>query len=348
MCKKCTLLVRLIKNSQSVMVSRLYNGAMDKSLQSSFYQASNGAIELSVDTRQETIWATQAQISKLYGVDRTGVTKHINKVLKDGEVDAESNVQKMHITGSAKPTNLYSLDIILAVGYRANSADAIKFRKWATSTLRSYITDGYLINPSSIQKHYDAFLTAVETTKRLLAPESQVSPNQAMDLVTLFADTWLSLEAYDSSSLPQEGFTKAEVDLSTDELAEELARFKNELTNKGQATQLFGQERHPGGLNGILGAVFQSFDGEELYKTVEEKAAHLLYFMVKNHIYVDGNKRNAAYAFTWLLKKAGLLNLAKTSPQALTTLTILIAESDPKEKDRMVQFVMMLLAPQGA
>ena len=249
----------------------------------------------------------------------------------------------MHIANSDKSVTLYSLDLILAVGYRANSARAIEFRQWATKTLRQHITKGYTLNPKMIKHHYDEFQQAIENIKQLLPKETVIDTASVLELVTAFADTWLSLDAYDKDSLIATGATKKSVKLTADELAEALAVFKSELIKNGEVTELFGADRHMGGIAGIVGNVMQSFGGRDVYATLEEKAAHLLYFTIKNHSFSDGNKRSGAYAFVWFLKKTGLLDVKRITPPALTAITLFIAESDPKNKDRMIRLVLQLL-----
>jgi len=307
------------------------------------YQAKTGAIELKEDVSAETMWATQAQIVKLFDVDQSVVSRHINNIFQDGEVDKKSNMQKMHIANSDKPVTLYSLDVILAVGYRANSSRAIQFRQWATKTLRSHIVDGYTINKKRLAKNYNAFLKVVEQVKALLPSGGAVDAVSAMELVKMFASTWLSLDAYDKAKLPKSGATRRQVEFTAEELTQALQKLKQELMARGEATSLFGSERGGQSVAGIVGNVFQTFDGQDLYPTVEEKAAHLLYFMVKNHPYADGNKRSGAFAFVWFLKQARLLNPARLTAEALTALTLFVAESDPKDKGRMVGLVLLLL-----
>lgn len=306
------------------------------------YQAKNGAIELRGDFTHETLWATQAQITRIFDIDRTVVTKHIGNILRNREVDEKSNVQKMHIANSDRPVTFYSLDVILAVGYRANSSKAIDFRKWATKTLRSYIVDGYVINRSRVGKNYEQFLSAVEDIKKLL-PSSALETGDAVELVRLFADTWLSLDAYDREVLPRGRLTKRKVLLTADRVEKSLAELKNELIRKTEATDIFGLEKSPGSVAGIVGNVLQSFNGKELYPSAEEKAAHLLYFMVKNHPFVDGNKRSGAFAFVWYLRSAQILDITKLTPSALTALTILVASSNPKDKENIVELIVHLI-----
>lgn len=249
----------------------------------------------------------------------------------------------MHIANSDKPVAFYSLDIILAVGYRTNSAQAIAFRQWATKTLRSYIVDGYAINKKRIARNYDAFLSAVESVKKFLPVGGQVKAEDALELVKIFADAWFSLDAYDKSHFPKTGVTKNQSRITADELAGALHELKQEIIAKKEASELFGMERSTGAVSGIVGNIFQSFGGNDLYRSVEEKAAHLLYFLVKNHPFTDGNKRSGAFAFVWFLRKMGMLNTAKMTPGVLTTLTLLVAESRPRDKERLIGLILLLL-----
>jgi len=307
------------------------------------YQAKNGAIELRADSKMETVWATQAQIAEIFDIERSVITKHINNIIKTGEINKKSNVQKMHIANSDKPVSFYSLDIILSIGYRANSGKAIEFRKWANKILRQHITKGYTINPVMIKNNYQQFLEAINDIKKLIPGDSNIDSASILELVTAFADTWLSLDAYDKDNLVASGKTKKQVILTAVQLNKFLGEFKKELVKKSEATEIFGIEIRKDVVSGIVGNVMQSFGGKALYPTVEEKAAHLLYFMVKNHPFIDGNKRSGAFAFVWFLKKAGLLEHSKITPPALTALTLFIAESDPKNKARMIKIVLQLL-----
>ena len=264
-------------------------------------------------------------------------------MFKDGEIEEKSNMQKMHNANSDKPVFFYSLDVILGVGYRTNSKVAIEFRKWATKTLRRYITKGYTINTKIIKNNYAEFQLAIENIKHLLPAGTPMDHTSVLELVSAFADTWVSLKAYDEDKLSTTGATKHSVTITADQLGEALTTFKQKLVEKKQATDLFGLERPVGGVSGIVGNVMQSFGGKPLYPSVEQKAAHLLYFMVKNHPFADGNKRNGAYAFVWFLKKAGILDRSRITSPALTALTLFIAESDPKNKDRMVRLILQLL-----
>ncbi len=316
---------------------------LQKNKQLLIYQTKSGAIKLRGDYQQKTIWATQAQVVKLFNVDQSVVSRHIRNIFKDGEVDKKSNMQKMHIANSDKPIYLYSLDIILAIGYRTNSSCAIEFRRWATKTLRNYIVDGYVINKNRVTKNYQHFLTDVNEIKRLLPAGKNLDTSSVLELVSMFADTWLSLDAYDKNTLRDKGLTRKSVALTAKKLMDSLEKLKIMLSRQGKITELFGRERGRGNVAGIVGNIMQTFGGQPLYKTVEEKAAHLLYFMVKNHPFVDGNKRNGAYAFIWFLRQAKILDMARLTPPALTVLTILVAESDPKEKNKIIRLILTLL-----
>lgn len=313
---------------------------MSKNIKSNIviYQARSGAIELKGDIGHETIWATQAQISDIFNIDRTAITKHIRNILRDREIDEKRNVQKMHIPNSDKLVAFYSLDLILTVGYRVNSSRAIIFRQWATKVLHEHITKGFTINRNRISKNYQMFLKAVEDVKSLLPSTVSIDTGGVLELVKMFASTWLSLDAYDKSDLPITGFTKKQVQFSIQELTDALSKLKSEINS-----DIFGVERNAGSIEGIVGNVFQSFAGQDVYLSIEEKAANLLYFIVKDHPYMDGNKRSGAFAFIWFLKKAGLLNTLKMTPDALTALTLLVAESEPKNKDRMISIILQLL-----
>ncbi len=308
------------------------------------FKGPKGAVKLRGDFEHETLWASQGEIATVFGVERSVVTKHIRNIFKDNEVHEKSNVQKMHIAHSDKPVAFYSLDIILAVGYRTNSATAIRFRQWATKTLRTHIVKGYTINEHLIKKNYEAHQEALALLKSLAPAQSNVDTESVLELVRLFADTWFSLDAYDKENFATRKVTKKRVTLTSTKLLEGVSVLKHELISKGEATENFAQERNRESIEGIIGNVMQSFGGNPVYPTLEEKAAHLLYFIIKNHPFVDGNKRTGAYAFVWFLRMHGILDTEKLSPAALTAITLLIAESNPADKEKMTKLVVLLLA----
>jgi len=186
-------------------------------------------------------------------------------------------------------------------------------------------------------------LQAVENVKKLLPTGGELKTEDVLELVQMFANTWLSLQAFDKSDLPKNGTTKKQVLITSSHISEALIELKKELISKNEASELFGIEKEKRNTEGIIGNVFQSFGGQDVYPTIEEKAAHLLYFFVKNHPFIDGNKRSGAFVFIWFLNKAKILNTQKLSPNALTVLTLLAAVSNPKDKNRVVGLILLLL-----
>lgn len=313
------------------------------------YQSKDGAIELRGDFNHETVWATQAEMARIFGVTPQNVTIHLKKIYSQKELIEKATckeslqVQKeggRHIQRKVKE---YNLDILIALGYRVNSVIGTKFRQWATKTLKEHITKGYTINRKQVGKNYGAFMKSVSDIQELLPEHITLDPKMVLDLIKEFSSTWMSLDAYDKGELQPIGTTKRSVKLSGEELTEAINSLRNELFKKGEATDIFAQERKTGSVAGIVGNVMQSFGGKPVYKTAEEKAAHLLYFMVKNHPFVDGNKRSGAFAFLWFLRKVKVKGSRNINPSALTALTLLIAESDPKKKDQMTALVTQML-----
>lgn len=306
------------------------------------YRAPDGSIALDVRLEQETVWLTQKQMAQLFQTERSVITKHLRNIFKSGELDEKSNVQKMHIPGSDKPVAFYNLDAIISVGYRVNSKRGTQFRIWATQVLREHLVRGYTVNARR--------LAELRQTLRLvsqLADERHLAGDEAAALLRLvrdYADSLVLLDDYDHGRLAAvAGRTPSAEPLTADE-AEQLI---GTLRTRFDAGALFGREREAGRLQGILAAVFQTAFGRELYPTVEEKAAHLLYFVVKDHPFADGNKRIGAALFLRFLDKNRLLYTAEGTPriaeEALVALTLLLAESDPKAKETMTRLVVALL-----
>lgn len=312
------------------------------------YQAKDGAIELRLDKKNETILANINQVAELFAVQKAAISKHFSNIFKDGELKKNSVVSILETTASDGKTykvSYYNLDAIIAVGYRVNSKQATNFRIWATKVLKSYLLDGYAIDKKHIAKNYDKFIEALDGIKAISAKKkaSDLDTSFAIDLVKGFAETWLSLDAYDKDNLKIDNITKEQITLSAKDLKDGIANLKSELIKKREATEIFAKERSKDALEGIIGNVMQSFGGNDLYESLEEKAANLFYFIVKNHPFTDGNKRSGAFSFVWFLQKFSLIDVKKIDPQTLTALTLLIAESDPKDKNKMVGLVMMLL-----
>jgi len=313
------------------------------------YQAKNGAIELKADIKKETIWASLNQIAELFGVQKAAISKHIKNILTTGELLEKATVSKMETVQSegkrevTRDIEVYNLDMIIAVGYRVNSKNATQFRIWATKVLREFLTKGFTINRKQVQKNYQEFLKTVESIKCLLPEHVTLDPKSILDLIKEFSETWLSLDAYDKESLVRIGKTRKAIKLTGKELTKAIQDFRQELLKKNQITEIFAKEKYLGSIEGIVGNIMQSFGGKDLYQSIEEKSAHLLYFMIKNHPFVDGNKRCGAFAFVWFLRKTKADGFKNINTGTLTALTLLIAESDPKKKEQMTALITQIL-----
>ncbi len=314
------------------------------------FKGPGGKIELRTDIKHDTIWATQAQIAEVFQVDRSVITKHISNIFEDDELQEKSNVQKMHFTSSDKPTNIYNLNVILAVGYRVNSQKATQFRIWATSVLHEHLLKGYTLNKKRLEKS-DAKLGELNKMIGFITNvrNKRLSSDEASGLLTVikeYADSWLLLHKYDQGEITVRKSKKKSVLLGFEEVEKAIAELKTTLIKTGTAADVFGQERGEG-LRGILQTLGQTFGGKELYASLEEKAAHLLYFVIKDHPLVDGNKRTGALLFILFLQKNAYLFRAngekKINDNTLTALALLIAESKPQEKDQMVALITQLL-----
>lgn len=303
------------------------------------------SIDIQVNIEGETVWLDAHSLAIVFDVNRPAVVKHIQNIYKSGELLESASCSKMEqlaADGKKRKMNLYNLDMIISVGYRVNSKKATQFRQWATQRLKDYLVKGYAINQQRIEVNKVQFLQTIEDLKTLLENNQQLASKDILSLIQSFSNTWFSLDSYDKNDFPESG-TQDEIVLSALELYDDIQLLKKELIQKGEATELFAQEKRQGNLEGIFGNVFQSVFGQDAYPSIEEKAAHLLYFIIKNHPFNDGNKRSGAFAFIWLLQKAEYDFRKKISPETLTTLTILIAESNPSDKAKMIGIVLLLL-----
>jgi len=305
------------------------------------YQSPDGSVKLNVRLERETIWLSQKQMAILFDTERSVITKHLRNIFQSGELEEKSNVQKMHIPGSDKPVAFYSLDAILSVGYRVNSKRGTQFRIWATQVLRDHILKGYTVNERRLQE--------LQQTIKLvssLADRRALSGEEATGLLRVVRDYAFALNVlddYDHGRIPQLATTP---EMSEPLYLEEARSIINGMKERYGGGTLFGKEQG-GRLGAALTAVFQSAGGQDAYPTVAEKAAHLLYFLVKDHPFVDGNKRIGAALFLRFLEKNGLLyrsdSSLRLSEEALVALTLLVAESAPKEKDTITRLIAFLL-----
>ncbi|MBU2082007.1 virulence protein RhuM/Fic/DOC family protein [Patescibacteria group bacterium] len=314
------------------------------------YKTSKNEVELKVRFEGESVWLNQEEIARLYGKERSVVTKHINNIFKDAEVDKKSNVQKLHIANSDKPIVIYGIDVILAVGYRVNSARAIHFRRWATKVLKQHLIKGYTINEKRLLEAREKFQELQEAISFLKEKSGHEllagQEHEILNLLGNYSKTLTLLEQYDTEKLRLSHTGKGKFVLSYEKAARVIVELRKELFVKKEAGDLFGQE-YGEKFKGVLGNIRQSFGGKELYPSLEEKAAHLLYFIIKDHPFADGNKRIGSFLFVYFLDKNKFLykktGEKKINDNALTALALLIAISDPKEKDKLVKIITNLL-----
>ena len=305
------------------------------------YRAADGKISLEVRLEKETLWLTQKQMAMLFDTERSVITKHLRNIFNSGELNEKSNVQKMHIPGSDKPVAFYNLDVIISVGYRVNSKRGTQFRIWATQVLRDHLLKGYTVNA----KRLEELKQAIHVVARV-ADRRRLSGDEATALLKVVSEYSFALNLLDDYDHGRPPKVTAKPQPTVPVSLEEARRIVTVLRERFGGSPLFGKEKDES-LEGSLNAVFQTAGGEELYPSREEKAANLLYFLVKNHHFVDGNKRIGAAIFLWFLEKNGILTgaggQARISQEALVALTLMIAESDPKERKMMTHLTVALL-----
>ena len=317
------------------------------------YQTKEGETGIDVKLQNETVWLTQKQISLVFGTQIPAINKHINNIFKAKELDY-STVSKMEIVqteGKRKVTRLveaYNLDMILSIGYRINSEKATKFRIWASKLLKEYLIKGYTINEKRLKEQAEQ-LANLKSTVNLLSnvlKSKELNSDEANGLLKVVIDYAYALDIldkYDHQQLVIEGTTLKELFII--DYDEAITAIQN-LKHKFGGSSLFGNEKDDS-FKGSINNIYQTFDGLDLYPSVEEKAAKLLYFVVKNHSFSDGNKRIAAYLFIWFLDRNGLLYKAdgtkRIADNALVALTLMIAESKPEEHEMIVKVVVNLI-----
>ncbi len=309
------------------------------------YQWENWEICLKNDTNNETIWANLNQIAKVFGRDKSVIAKHTKNIYKDWELTKNQVAAFFATTASDGKTynvEYFNLDMVLSIWYRVNSKLATKFRQRATKTLKQHITQWFTINSQKIKNNYQSFLKAIDDVKTLINNNPEIKTDDVLELIKSFGQTWFSLDNFDKWEFPIPS-NQQDVLLTSKELMIDLQKLKKDLIKKWEASELFAQEKKQWNLEGIVGSVFQSVFWQDAYPSVEEKSAHLLYFIIKNHPFNDGNKRSGAFGFIRFLQKIWYEFKSKITPQTLATLTILIAQSDPKEKEKMVWLILLLL-----
>ncbi|MEZ5509551.1 MAG: virulence protein RhuM/Fic/DOC family protein [Gammaproteobacteria bacterium] len=309
------------------------------------YQSDDGQVQLKVALDHDTVWLSQLQMVELFGRDQSVLSRHIRNVFKDGELPEESNMQKMHIAGSDKPVVFYSLDVIISVGYRVKSQRGVQFRQWATHTLKQHLVEGYTLNQRRLQERGTEFEQAVSLLSRTLSNRQLINPEgeAVLSVISDYARSWSLLQRYDEQSLNALPNRQASMRaLALDDALDAIAELKKALIAKGEATVLFGQLRGDG-LASALATIEQGFGDELFYPNVASRAAHLLYFVIKNHPLADGNKRSGSFLFLWYLRINQHL-LAKSVEQlindnTLVALALLVAESQPDQKELMIRLI---------
>jgi death-on-curing family protein len=315
------------------------------------YQTADNQTEIDIQIDGNTIWANQKQIAEVFGTEVPAINKHIKNILNTNELDVNSTVSKMEIVQKEgnrevkRTVEIYNLDMIISVGYRVNSSRATQFRIWATQRLKDYLVKGYAIN----QKRLDELRQTIQLiTQNTDSDELKLS--EAKGLLTVienYTKSFVLLNQFDSSDLQLNklsGNITYEIDYQ--EALQAIQLLKEKLIAKKEATELFGNQKDKT-FEGILRSVVQTFDSQYLYPTIEEQAAHLLYFIIKNHPFSDGNKRIGAFMFVWFLEKNK--HLVKTNGEikindnALTALALLVAQSNPNDKDLMTRLVCNLI-----
>lgn len=300
----------------------------------------NGELELEVNVtpEKETVWLTQDQMSSLFDTARSSIAYHINNIFKEGELQRDTSVEifDRSLGKASRPPMYYNLDVIISVGYRVKSQRGIAFRKWATSILKDYMIKGYAVN----EKRLEILNKTIEIQSRMLATAYELDEKELLDVIEAYQNALSLLDDYDHGSISKPKGKKSVYRLTYEECRKLIDKMKFE-------SAVFGVEKEEGKLNGILAAVYQNVFGQELYPSIEEKAANLLYFLIKDHPFADGCKRIGATIFLEFLNKNHHLIIDGRkilSDSALVAITLMIAESRPEEKETMVKLVMNFLS----
>lgn len=312
------------------------------------YQTEDGQTQVDVRMENDTVWLTQAQMACLFDKDQSVIARHIANVFKEGELEKDSNMQILHNTLSKyKPTAIYNLDVIISVGYRVKSQRGVKFRQWANRILKEYLTKGYAVNDRLRRDQLGELRQLVQVVGRTLQNQNitQTADGQVLfDVVVDYTYALDTLDNYDYECLAIERTTTpaSPFHATYDNAMDEIRR----LHAKFGGSRWFGNEKDDS-FKSSIGQIYQTFGGEELYPSVEEKAAMLLYLVTKNHSFSDGNKRIAATLFLWFLNNNGILyrpdGTKRIADNTLVALTLMIAESRTEEKDVMVKVVVNLI-----
>lgn len=294
------------------------------------FETEDSQISLSVPVENEMVWLSANQMAALFERDEKTIRKHINNVFSEEEVNQNNNTQKMRVDGVKQLVPFYTLDVIISVGYRVKSKRGVEFRRWANSVLKQYILKGYAVNDNRIKQ-------LGEVIRIMKRTEDELDSKQVLSVIEKYSNALDLLDSYDHQNMTRPKGNRATYVLSYEECMEVIQSMKF-----GDESDLFGREKDDS-FKGSIGNIYQSFGGKDVYESLEEKAANLLYFVTKNHSFFDGNKRIAATMFLYFLDKNAALFVdgkKKIEDSTLVALTIMIAESRPEEKEMMVSVVM--------
>lgn len=317
------------------------------------YTDEQGHVSLEVTLEHETLWLNQAQMAELFGTKQPAISKHLSNIFKSGELDKNSVHSILEYTasdGKTYETSFYNLDAVLSVGYRVNSKNATQFRIWASKILKDYLIKGYALNHQRINAQSLSELTATMELVRKSIETKELSSNEAkglLDIINNYAKTWALLQGYDSDALHAlQGTLQQRFILDYDEAKSAIKALKKDLMVKGDATELFGNEK-AGEFQSALLNIYQTFGGVDLLPSIEEKAANLLYYVIKDHAFSDGNKRIGSFLFILFLHKNGIAYKPNGEPKindnALVSLALLVAASEPSQKELMVKLIVNIL-----
>lgn len=322
---------------------------MDHQLsQHDIFISQDGQLQLTVAVDTETVWLTQAEICVLFDRERSVITKHINNVFKEGELERDSVCAIFARTaddGKTYQTQYFNLDVIISVGYRVKSKRGVQFRQWATNTLKQHLLQGYTLNQQRLVQRGIEFNQALALLSKTLTNQALINPDgqAVVNVIAEYARSWSLLQGYDEQSLTEITHKQQHMQpLALDEVLTAIAALKTNLIAKGEATDLFAQLRG-NGLASSIATIEQGFGGEWFYPNVASRAAHLLYFIIKNHPFADGNKRTGSFLFLWYLQQNQHLLAKPVSEQindtTLVALALLVAESLPDQKELMIRLI---------
>ncbi len=319
------------------------------------YQSAEGQAEIALRLEAQTLWVSQVQMAELFATTADNISLHLKNIYKDKELDEKSTTEDFSVVRQEGKRQVrrnlkhYNLDAIISVGYRVNSSQATRFRQWATRVLRDYLAKGYALDKARFEKNAaELEQTLLLIQKAAQSPElSGLAGRGLVDIVSRYTQTFLWLQRYDEGLLDEPTGQQGGSLPSETEASAALNQLKTQLIERGEATELFARVRGPG-LGAILGNLEQSVFGEPAYPSIESKASHLLYFVVKNHPFVDGNKRSGAFLFVDFLHRNKRLFNDMGEPvindMGLAALTLLVAESDPKQKEVLIRLIMNMLS----